>query len=247
MLKHGFRKWFSLMATMLVLLMVATGGATAEVPQEVRAQNGMVAAAHPLAAEAGIEILKAGGNAVDAGVATAFAIGVVEPNASGLGGEGMIVIYLPEGDKAAVIDYRSTSPATAAEAFAGKGTPSTGWPAVATPGLVAGLASALEQYGTMTLAEVLQPAIRLAEEGFPIGATLAQCIEDKYETILEDPGLAETFLDDYLPPWKDGFWSTPAWPGRSGRLLKKDLTHSTTERSLRRLLPQAKPMAATSP
>jgi gamma-glutamyltranspeptidase/glutathione hydrolase len=200
MLKRGFRKWFSVMAIMLVLLAVATGGAMAELPQEVRAQNGMAAAAHPLAAEAGIEILKAGGNAVDAGVATAFAIGVVEPNASGLGGEGMIVIYLADGEKAAVIDYRSTSPATAAEAFAGKGTPGTGWPSVATPGLVAGLASALEQYGTMTLAEVLQPAIRLAEEGFPIGATLAQCIEDKYETILEDPGLAATFLDDGLPP-----------------------------------------------
>ena len=183
-----------------MLLMVAAGGVMAELPLEVRAQNGMVAAAHPLAAEVGIEILKAGGNAVDAAVATAFAIGVVEPNASGLGGEGMFVVYMPEGDKAGVIDYRSTSPAAAAEALADSRMPSTGWPSVATPGLVAGLASALEQYGTMTLEQVLQPAIRLAEEGFAIGAALAQCIEDRYEIILKDPVLSTTFLDDGLPP-----------------------------------------------
>ena len=164
MVKHDFRKWFSAVAVLLALLVVATGGAMAELPQEVRAENGMVAAAHPLAAEAGIEILKAGGNAVDAAVATAFAIGVVEPNASGLGGEGMFVVYMPESERAGVIDYRSTSPAAAAEAFADSRMPSTGWPAVATrdrcrPG------SCAEQYGTMTLEQVLRPAIRLAEEG----------------------------------------------------------------------------------
>ena len=200
MVKHDFRKWFSAVAVLLALLVVATGGAMAELPQEVRAENGMVAAAHPLAAEAGIEILKAGGNAVDAAVATAFAIGVVEPNASGLGGEGMFVVYMPESERAGVIDYRSTSPAAAAEAFADSRMPSTGWPAVATPGTVVGLAAALEQYGTMTLEQVLQPAIRLAEEGFPIGATLAQVIEDRYEAILNDPGLVATFTEDGLPP-----------------------------------------------
>ncbi len=104
-----------------------------------------------------------------------------------------------------MIDYRSTAPAAAAEALADSKMPGTGWPSVATPGLVAGLASALEQYGTMTLEQVLQPAIRLAEEGFPIGATLAGVIEDRYEAVLNDPELAATFLDDGLLRRRAGF------------------------------------------
>jgi gamma-glutamyltranspeptidase/glutathione hydrolase len=200
MFTRGFHKRFSLIAVALALVMVMAGVVRAELPQEVRAQNGLVAAAHPLAAEAGVEILKAGGNAVDAAVATAFAVGVVEPNASGLGGEGMMVIYMPDGDKSTVIDYRSTAPAAAAAALANSRMPNTGWPSVGTPGLVAGLAQALEKYGTMTLEQVMQPAIRLAEDGFPIGATLVQVIEDNYERILADPCLSKTFLDDGLSP-----------------------------------------------
>ena len=115
-------------------------------------------------------MLKAGGNAVDAAVAAAFAIGVVEPNATGLGGEGMMVIYLAGKKTAVAIDYRSAAPATASFP---KGIPSTGHAAVAVPGTVAGLTLALQKYGTMPLAQVLAPAIRLAEEGFVVSPTLA--------------------------------------------------------------------------
>ena len=189
----------------LVLLVIFTVvfsqvGLAATILEEVRAENGMVATASPYASWAGLEILKAGGNAVDAAVAAAFAIGVAEPNASGLGGEGFMVIYIAETDQAISIDYRSTAPKASVEALEGKRYPSSGWGAVAVPGTVAGLAKALEKYGTMTLAEVLAPAIKLAEEGVPVSETLAGVINDNYEKILADPAMAEIYLDDMLPP-----------------------------------------------
>lgn len=187
--------------TLLALLVAQVGQATSTtVLKEVRAKNGMVAAASPIAAQVGVDILKAGGNAVDAAVAAAFAIGVVEPNATGIGGEGMMVIYLANEKKAVAIDYRSTAPKLAAEKFANSKMPSKGWESVATPGVVAGLCEALQKYGTMTLEQVLAPSIKLAEEGFPLSPTVAQVIEDNYETILSDPGLAKVFLDNGLPP-----------------------------------------------
>lgn len=195
-------KRFSLAITMFVLFVVSFSqvalGAT--VLEEVRAQNGMVAAASPLAAQIGVDILKAGGNAVDAAVATAFAIGVAEPNASGLGGEGFLVIYLPESDRAVSIDYRSAAPAASVEDLVGKKMPSTSWKSVGIPGTVAGLSMALEKYGTMTLAQVMEPSIRLAEEGFAIPETLAGVINDNYEKILNQPPLSAIYLDDMLPP-----------------------------------------------
>ena len=108
---------------------------------EVTAANGMVASGHMLASQAGVDILKAGGNAVDAAVAAAFAIGVVEPNANGIGGEGMIIIYLVKPGTAIAIDYRSAAPATSAFP---KSSPSNGHAAAAIPGTVAGLSLALE-------------------------------------------------------------------------------------------------------
>lgn len=209
MFKRATQRSSFVVALVLALVMVMAPFVNAQLPEEVRSKNGMVASAHPLASEAGLQILKAGGNAVDAAVATAFAIGVVEFNASGLGGEGMFVLYEPGTDTSAVIDYRSTAPKLAAETLAGKGMPSTGWGSVAVPGLVAGLTSALAQHGTMTLAEVLQPAIRLAEDGFAIPQETATMIEDNYEKILKDPGLSEVFLDNGLPPVAGWFLKNP--------------------------------------
>jgi gamma-glutamyltranspeptidase/glutathione hydrolase len=128
-------------------------------------------------------MLKAGGNAVDAAVAAAFAIGVVEPNATGIGGEGMMVIYLAAKRTAVAIDYRSTAPATASYP---KAVPASGHAAVAVPGTVAGLTTALQKYGTMKLARVMAPAIRLAEQGFVIGPTLAGAIVDNFEEIAKN-------------------------------------------------------------
>jgi len=145
---------------------------------EVVAKHGMVASAHPLASQVGLDILKAGGNAVDSAVATAFAIGVVEPNATGLGGEGYIVIYLKGKNAVTSIDYRSCS---SLNEFAEKKWSNTGHDAVAVPGTVAGLSQALEKYGTMTLAQVIEPAAKLAEEGFTVSKTLAGVILDNFK------------------------------------------------------------------
>ena len=168
--------------------------------QEVVGRHGMVASADPLASLAGVEILLQGGNAVDAAVATALAIGVVEPNASGLGGEGYMVIYLADRGEAIAIDFRAAAPGAATWDAFENGPPSTGWGAVAVPGNVAGLALALERYGTMTWEQVSRPAIRLAEEGFIVTETLEGIILDTYETLLKDPELSSIYLKDGLPP-----------------------------------------------
>jgi gamma-glutamyltranspeptidase/glutathione hydrolase len=163
---------------------------------QVTAKRGMVASAHALASRAGLEMLEAGGNAVDAAVAAAFAIGVVEPNASGIGGEGMMVIHLAGSGRAVAIDYRSAAPA--AVEFP-NGLPDTGHAAVAVPGTVAGLTSALQKYGTLPLARVIAPAVRLAEEGFVISPTLAGVILDNFDAVKKNAPLAGLLCPGGLP------------------------------------------------
>ncbi len=173
--------------------------------QEIGTENGMVASAHPLASSAGVEILKKGGNAIDAAVATAFALAVVEPNASGLGGGGFMVIKMVESKNAVTIDYRECAPEKASpelyyqsdesfDAFTRRGAKSIG-----VPGVLAGLNLALEKYGTMKLRDVLQPAIRLANEGFVVSEKFAGLILQNYDLIFNNPGTAKIYLHDGLP------------------------------------------------
>jgi len=181
---------------------------------EVSAPRGMVASAHPLASQAGLDILKAGGNAVDAAMAAAFAIGVTEPNASGIGGEGMMVIYMAGTKRAIAIDYRSSAPA-AAQGL--KSIPASGFAASAIPGTVAGLVLALEKYGTMPLPRVLAASIKLAEDGFAIGPTLAQIINDNFESLAKNETLAGIFCPTGLPLEAGGILRNPAL----GRTLRR--------------------------
>lgn len=191
---------FALVAVLFVASLLpvfaAPGNVTTLIP-EVTAKNGMVASAHPLASQAGLEILKAGGNAVDSAVATAFAIGVVECNATGLGGEGMMVIYLEEGNRTVAIDYRSAAPALKMDST--YRFPGAGHMAVAIPGTVSGLSLALQKYGTMTLAQVVEPAARIAEEGFEVSATLAGVISDNFDAISKNDPLVVLLAPDGLP------------------------------------------------
>jgi gamma-glutamyltranspeptidase/glutathione hydrolase len=173
--------------------------AAANAQQPATGTKGMVASAHELASAAGAEILAAGGNAVDAAVATAFAITVVEPNASGLGGEGYMVLSLADGRDLAV-DFRSWSPghvtiATDASAM-------TGPESTCIPGLVAGLTLALQEYGTKTLDEVMAPAIRLAREGFALDAVLFDRLTELYgyTDSGDDPVIGPIYFPDGLIP-----------------------------------------------
>jgi gamma-glutamyltranspeptidase/glutathione hydrolase len=136
---------------------------------EVRAEHGVVASGRTFSAEAGARILTAGGNAIDAGVASVFAAAVVEISHFGLGGEAPIVIYSVKDNRVVVINGQGPAPKAASPAmFAGeKAVPGNGPNGATIPAVVDAAALALEKYGTMSLAEVLAPAIELAD-GFPM-------------------------------------------------------------------------------
>jgi len=154
--------------------------------QAVRAAHGMVTTDEELGSRAGLEILQKGGNAVDAAVATAFALAVAEPAAGNIGGGGFMLIRLANG-KTTFFDYREVAPGRATRDMYilpnGKLDPEAstlGYKSVAVPGTVAGLELVLKTYGTMKLAEVMAPAIRLADEGFVVSPKLAaELVEER--------------------------------------------------------------------
>jgi gamma-glutamyltranspeptidase / glutathione hydrolase len=140
------------------------------------AEHAAVTSASPLASDAGVEILRAGGNAIDAAVASAFAVGVVEPQMSGLGGGGSVVVWLSAERRAEVLDfYASQNAASYARSAAPAGS-ALDLREVAVPGLVAGLLELHERFGRLPRATVLGPAIRLAEQGFAVNQVLAQMV-----------------------------------------------------------------------
>ncbi len=130
-------------------------------------KKGVVAVANPYGAEAGASILERGGNAVDAAVAIAYALNVVEPQSAGIGGGGFMMIHLERGSRTFVIDTREKAPAGATpDMFVGVPNSSLQGVAVGVPGMVRGTADAVRKYGKLDLREVLRPAIQLADEGF---------------------------------------------------------------------------------
>ncbi|KYF59969.1 gamma-glutamyltranspeptidase, partial [Sorangium cellulosum] len=152
------------------------GGGPAWCPGSSR-RKGVVAVNDPLAAEVGANILAQGGNAIDAAVAMAFAMNVVEPLSSGIGGGGFMVVHLAQSGETLALDFREKAPAaSAADMLAGRAFSevSTSGVSVGVPGAVLGLATALEAWGTFTLAETLDPAIHLAETGVPVSAFVAE-------------------------------------------------------------------------
>jgi gamma-glutamyltranspeptidase / glutathione hydrolase len=176
------------------LLAILATGATAQYPQSppvpesphfewpaqpVRGAKAMVVSDEKIASDVGAEIMKRGGNAIDAAVAVGFALAVVDPEAGNIGGGGFMLVRLANGHTA-FIDYREVAPARTSRDMYVKsdGTVDTqaslvGYRAVAVPGTVAGLALAQKKYGTISLADAMAPAIRLAQDGFPVSEKLA--------------------------------------------------------------------------
>lgn len=140
----------------------------------VMGRNGMVASGHPLASQAGIRVMQEGGNAVDAAIATAAALNVVEPNMSGIGGDGFLLIYWAERGELRCVNATGAAPRAAhRELFLAEGIPPKGSRSVSVPGLVDGWLLAHARYGALSLERALSPAIGLAAEGFPVSFRLA--------------------------------------------------------------------------
>lgn len=206
-------KTISLLVTVVMVFSIMLGSIVfADAPlnlysRDAKGFNGVVAAAKPEASQVGVDILKKGGNAVDAAVAVGFAIGILEPNTSGLGGGGFMLIRMAETGKTVVVDFRETAPSYAkATMFKtdedGKqigNESSVGAKASGIPGEVSGLLTALEQFGTMKRSDVMQPAIDWAEKGVVVTPNLAQAITDSFDKISTYPATAEIYLKDGLP------------------------------------------------
>jgi gamma-glutamyltranspeptidase/glutathione hydrolase len=154
-------------------------------------KDGMVATAHPLASEIGAEILRTGGNAIDAAVAIQFALTVVEPMMSGIGGGGFMLVHDGNTKETTIINSRERAPAGATpDMFLNANgtvipfaTRSTGGTAVGVPGTLKGLESALEMWGSRPLEQLIGPAVKLAEKGFPIESVLANAIASNQDKL----------------------------------------------------------------
>ena len=157
----------------------------ADISSSEKSKNGMIVTSDPIATKTGLEILKQGGNAIDAAVTIGFVMAVTYPRAGNIGGGGFMLIYSANNKKVVALDYRETAPQKAYKSMfldkngrINSNLKHFSHLSAGVPGTVAGLALALEKYGTLSLAEVLAPAIKLAEEGFMVSPALSEMMED---------------------------------------------------------------------
>src|SRR5437763_8824599 len=180
--------------------------ASAASREPVRARHGVVASINEVASKVGVDIMKRGGNAVDAAIAVAFALAVVYPAAGNLGGGGFMMIRLRDG-RTTAIDYREMAPAEAthdvyldknSEPIKGEGSSTVGYRAAGVPGTPAGMALALKKYGSgkLTWAQLCEPARRLAAEGFPLTYGLARSMRGSEDLLKRYPDSRRIFLND---------------------------------------------------
>jgi gamma-glutamyltranspeptidase/glutathione hydrolase len=171
---------------LLLLTVFALAFCASAATRPVHAQHGMVVSVHELASQSGAEILQAGGNAVDAAVATGFALAVVHPPAGNIGGGGFMLIRMADG-KTHFLDYREKAPAAATrdmyldpQGNVIEGASEYGYKAIGVPGSVAGMVTAEKKFGKLTLKQVMAPAIKLARDGFSLTWEEARDLHDSH-------------------------------------------------------------------
>ena len=188
----------------LTCLLIISPLATAREP--VRAKHGMVASTNELASRVGVEIMKRGGNAVDAAIAVAFALAVTHPAAGNLGGGGFMMIRLTDG-RSTAIDYREMAPAAAnrnvyldknGKLIEGEGGSLVGYRAAGVPGTVRGMELALKKYGSgkLTWSQLIEPARQLAAKGFTVDYSLARSLHGEREYLSKYPETKRIYLKD---------------------------------------------------
>lgn len=214
------KKWpLALMASALSLALLQ--GANAASMPAVEAKNGMVVSSQHLASQVGVDILKMGGNAIDAAVAVGYAQAVVNPCCGNIGGGGFMTIHLAKGEDT-FINFRETAPAAASanmyldeKGNVKKGASLYGYLAAGVPGTVLGLDTAQRKYGKLTRQQVMEPAIRLAREGFILNRGDTDILDTTIAKFRDDPEAARIFLRENGDPLQPG-----------DRLIQTDLANT---------------------
>ena len=211
------RRYVLLTVSLVSLLSVAPLAQTSTWRPVVLSDNGMIASGHALASEVGIRVLKSGGNAIDAAVAAWAVQGLTEPEMTGIGGDMFMLIYLAKTGEVKFINGTGVAPmAATVDFYKGRGgLPSDGILSVSVPGAVAGAELAAKTYGTKSMAELMAPAVELADKGFPITEALAGAIR----------GSAKKFSPSAKAIWYNG--DTPK--GFGDRVVQKDLANTLRE------------------
>ncbi|WP_198084229.1 gamma-glutamyltransferase [Variovorax sp. E3] len=211
-------------AVAAVLTLAAAGVSNAASQAPIAAENGMVVSAQHLASKVGVDVLKRGGNAIDAAVAVGYALAVVYPAAGNLGGGGFMTVQLADGRKT-FLDFREKAPLAATanmyldkDGNVIKGLSTKGHLAVGVPGSVSGMEYARQKYGTMKRAELLAPSIQLADKGFALEQGDIDLLGTATADFKEDPASAAIFLGKGGEPYKVG-----------DKLVQKDLARTLRE------------------
>ncbi len=203
------------MKVVISVLLLLGGQVFAASPEATHARNGMVTSRSALASAVGVEMMKKGGNAVDAAVATAFALAVTYPSAGNIGGGGFAVVRLTNG-KVVTLDHRETAPASASrdmylneDGNVIEGLSTRSHKASGTPGSVDGLLVLLDTLGSLPRKDILAPAIRLAKDGFPLSWNMARQFRGQLKRMEKYPASISKFTNDGKP-WEPGeVWKQP--------------------------------------